>query len=59
MTTNVLPPFFMVHSVLLDCPELRGFRLKYFTACLKDIFDSVDNQIIIDFIKDAYFYHHL
>ena len=26
---------------------------------LKDIFESVNNQIIIDFIKDAHFYHQL
>jgi len=35
-------------------------RLKYFTASsLKDIFESVDNQTVIDFIKDANFYHQL
>ena len=43
--------------ILLDCPELRDVRLKYLTASsLKDIFESVDNQIIIDFVKDAHFY---
>jgi len=46
--------------MLLDCPELRDVRLKYFTAAsLKDIFESVDNQIIIGFIKDAHFYYNL
>jgi len=44
----------------MDCPELRDVRLKYFTAfSLKDIFESVDNQTVIDFIKDAYFYHQI
>ena len=49
-----------VKHILLDCPALLDVRLKYFTApSLKDIFESVDNQIIIDFIKDAHFYHQL
>jgi len=49
-----------VKHILLDCPELRDVRLKYFTAySLNDIFESVDNQFIIDFIKDAHFYQQL
>jgi len=49
-----------VKHILLDCLELWDVRLKYFTASsLKDIFESVDNQIIIDFIKDAHFYPQL
>jgi len=49
-----------VKHILLDCPELRDVRLKYFTASsLKDIFESVDNQSIIGFIKDAHFYNQL
>jgi len=49
-----------VKHTLLDCPELRDVRLKYFTASsLKDIFEIVDNRFIIDFIKDAHFYHQL
>jgi len=47
-----------VKHILLDCPELRDIRLKYFTASsLKDIFESVDNQSIIGF--DAHFYNQL
>ena len=47
-----------VKHILLDCPELQDVRLKYFTASsLKDSFESVDNQDIIGFIKDAHFYH--
>jgi len=38
-----------VKHILLDCPAVRDVRLKYFTApSLKDIFESVDNQIIIE-----------
>jgi len=44
--------------MLLDCHDLQDIRQKYFTASsLKDIFKGVDNQNIIGFIKDAYFYH--
>jgi len=44
-----------VKHILLDCPELRDIRLKYFTvSSLKDIFESVDHQNIIGFIKDAH-----
>jgi len=49
-----------VKHILLDFPELQDVRFKYFTASsLKDIFESVDNQNIIGFIKDAHFYHQL
>jgi len=50
-----------VKHILLDCPELRDVRLKYFNASsLKDIFESVDNQNIIGFfIKNAHFYYQL
>jgi len=45
--------------ILQDCPELRDVRLKYFTASsLKDIFEIVDNQNIIGFIKDVHFYQY-
>jgi len=49
-----------VKHILLDCPDLLDVRKKYFTASsLRDIFESVDNQNIIGFIKDAHFYHKL
>ena len=49
-----------LHWLPIDCPALRDIRQKYFTASsLKDIFESVDNQNIIDFIKNAHFYHQL
>jgi len=49
-----------VKHILLDCPVLQDIWQKYFTASsLKDIFESVDNQKNISFIKDAHFYHQL
>ena len=49
-----------VKHILLDCPELWDVWLKYFTASSsKDIFESVINQTVIDFIKDTNFYHQL
>jgi len=49
-----------VKHILLDRPNLQDIRKKYFTASsFKDIFESVDNQNIIDSIKDAHFYHQL
>jgi len=34
-------------------------RNNFTAASLKDIFERVDNQNIIGFIKDAHFYHKL
>jgi len=48
---------FTVKHTLPDCPDLQDIRQKYFTASsLKDIFDNVDNQKIIGFVKDAHLY---
>jgi len=40
-----------------DVP-LRNYSLTH-SLTLKDIFESVDNQIITSFIKDAHFYYQL
>ena len=49
-----------VKHIPLDCPDLQDIRQKYLSASsLKDIFESVDNQNVIRFIKDAHFYHQL
>jgi len=45
-----------VRHILVKCVGLRDIRTKYFTA---ELFQSVDNSIIINFIKEAHFYHQL
>jgi len=42
--------------MLLDCLDLPDIRQKFFTASsLKDRFESIDNQNVIDFMKDVHF----
>ena len=49
-----------VKHILLDCPSLQDIREKYFKASsLKELFESVDNQTIINCIEDTNFYHQL
>ena len=45
-----------VHHILLECADLRDVRQKYFSATsLRDLFESVDNRSVIDFIKETHF----
>jgi len=46
-----------VNDILLECPNFNIIRQRYIgDSSLKDLFDRINNQIIIDFIKKAHFY---
>ena len=46
-----------VNHMLLECANLNTIRQRFFrVSSLKDLFDSIDSQIIIDFIKEIHLY---
>ena len=46
-----------VRHILLDCVDLQDVRRRHFSVtCLRDLFETVDNRIVIDFIKEIRFY---
>jgi len=49
-----------VRHIFVECVGLRDIRTKYFTVCsVAELFQSVDNSIIINIIKEAHCYHQL
>ena len=49
-----------VKHILMDCVDFSDVRNKPFVASsIKDLFDNVEAQNMIDFIKEARFYKQL
>jgi len=49
-----------VKHILVECVDLNDLRNKHFVAnFIKDVFDNVEAQKIIDFIKETRFYKQL
>jgi len=46
-----------VNHILVECPNLNPIRQRFFrVSSLKNLFDNIDNHVIIDFIKETHFY---
>jgi len=49
-----------VKHILVECVDVNDVRNKHFVASsIKDVFDNVEAQKIIDFIKETRFYKQL
>ena len=49
-----------VKYILTECVDFNDVRNKHFVASsIKDVFDNVEAQEIIDFIKETHFYKQL
>ena len=49
-----------VKHILMDCVDFSDVRNKHFVASsIKDLYDKVEAQNIIDFIKETRFYKQL
>ena len=49
-----------VKHFLIECVNFAAIRSRYFSASsMKDVFENVNAQSVIDFIKEINFYHEL
>ena len=45
------------HETHISSADLQDVRRRHFSVtCLRDLFETVDNRVVIDFIKDIRFY---
>jgi len=48
-----------VKHFLIQCVNFAAIHSRYFSASMKDVFENVSAQSVIDFIKEIQFYHEL